>query len=916
MPKSFSRTEPTLTRSAPLRQNRILERLAPPVREAVLRRGFTSLSDAQEQAIPPILAGNNVLLIAPTGTGKTESAMLPVFDELLRSGGPGFRALYITPLRSLNRDILSRLEWWGRELGITVGVRHGDTPASERRKQALSPPDLLITTPETLQALFTGKRLREHLRQVRYVIVDEIHELAGSKRGAQLSVALERIVPYAGEFQRIGLSATVGNPDAVARFLCGDRDCETVHIPVAPHLELAVRYAGEDFDAQAGYVDRCLGSHPSNLLFVNTRVTAEALGHRLFGRGDVEVHHGSLSRDVRIDAEERFKSNRIHTLICTSSMELGIDIGHVEHVFQFGSPREVSRLVQRVGRAGHRLDTVSRGTILALGFDDLLESLVIARRAKANECENIALPVNAADVMANQVAALAVEYGDISVDAIHAVLERSACFDECRSLLDEVCAQLASHRLIGFDGSMVSRRGRSRTYLTTNLSMIHDEKKVAVFDIVSRRTVGTLDESFVVGWVHTGVVFITKGQLWRVLDIEDGKILVEPAKKARGELPSWEGEQIPVPFPVAREVGRLRKTRDYAGYAVDAASRTYMDGFFARMDAEGAPLPTDDLITIEQADEGVVVNVCAGHKANEAIARVLSILISARYGTSVGMEIGAYRIFLRLPLAVDALSVAEMIQSLDPAHVEGILTLALKRTAIFKWKLVQIAKKFGAIDTDADYQRFSMHRLSELFDDTVVAREAYRELFSEYMDVGAAASVIAAVQDGSIACVTGRLSAIGREGLFSSKDLVPPPSADQAVIATLKRRLEHDRVILFCMHCRNWKSATEVGRVPEKPQCPKCGARLIAALKPYEEDLIPVVKKKQKSEEERAVEVRMLRNANIVLSSGKTAVTALAARGVGPDAASRIIAAQQDGDGFYREILKAERNYVRTHKFW
>ena len=909
----MARTSAPRPRSAPQATADLLD---PRVREVVRKRGFSGLSEAQEQAIPRLLAGENLILVAPTGTGKTESAMFPVFDRLLETTGAGFKALYVTPLRSLNRDILTRMEWWCRELSLSVGVRHGDTPQSERRKQALNPPDLLITTPESLQALFMGKRLREHLKNIRYVVIDEIHELADSKRGAQLAVALERLAAYAGEFQRIGLSATVGNPDDIGRFLCGARAFSLVEVPVASHLDISVRFAGEDFAAQTRAVAGCLDAPGSTLVFVNTRVTAEALGHELFSRGDVEVHHGSLSRDVRVDAEERFRKGEVRTLIATSSMELGIDIGHIEHVVQFGSPREVSRLVQRVGRAGHHLDAVSRGTVLATGFDDLLESLVIARRAKANECERIVPPTGAADVLANQVAAIAVEYGEIEVSRVREMIERSSVFASSRPLLDAVCSQMAEHRLIRLDGSRIIRTGRARRYLIENLSMIHDERKMEIFDIVSRRTVGTLDESFVLGWMHTGAVFITKGQLWRVLEMEGGRITVEPATRAKGEVPTWEGEQIPVPFAVAREVGALRRTRAFDRYSSVPGAIAFAERSLARMDGGNYPVPSDRLITLENADEGVVCNVCGGHKANETLARALSVLLSARYGTTVGIEVGAYRFLLRLPDDVRALEVQETLAALEPAHLPGILKLALKRTALFKWKLVQVAKKFGAIDADADYERFSIHRLIDLFDETVIAAEAYRELFSNSMDVDAAQEILSGLREGRLAVTTGRLSPLGSEGLSSSRDMIPPPLVDQAIIGTLMRRLEKEDVVLFCMHCRKWKSRTVVERVPDRPQCPLCSARLIAALKPWDEQFIPAMRKKNKSEEEQATEVRFLRNANIVLSSGKKAVTVLAAKGVGPEAASRILATLTEGDAFYREVLKAERNYVKTHRYW
>jgi ATP-dependent Lhr-like helicase len=894
----------------------LLETLDPKIRACIAKRGFPSLSSVQEEAIPRVLAREHVVLIAPTGTGKTESAMIPVFQEMLSGQAGGFSALYITPLRSLNRDMLDRLTWWCKELGLSVGVRHGDTSALERRRQAKSPPDLLITTPETLQAIFMGSVIRNHYRQVRYVIVDEIHELAGSKRGVQLAIALERLIPYAGEFQRIGLSATVGNPDEMGRFLCGNRPFSVIRVPVAKQLAINVKFVGDSFSDQAASVGRCIDRHRSTLIFVNTRVTAEALGHALYSRGDVEVHHGSLSREVRVEAEERFKAGSIRGLICTSSMELGIDIGHVEHVVQFGSPRVVARLVQRVGRAGHQLHTVSRGTIIATGFDDLLESLVIARRAREGEVEPVIPHQNAADVLANQVAALAVERREITLTEISTIICRTSLYPDLPELLPAVVEQMASHRLIRLDGDRVITTTRARRYLSQTLSMIHDERKIKIVDIVTRRTVGTLDQSFVAGWLHTGAVFVTKGQLWRVLDMEDDLLTVEPARHAKGEIPSWEGEQIPVPFAIAREVGHLRRTREIGAYAEDPGGITFATRFLSEMDRNRSPVPSDTLIVIEHAPDSVVCNICGGHRANEALARVLSVLISARSGSTVGIEIDAYRILLRLPTQILATDVKETITTLDPTHLEGVLMLAMKRTSLYMWKLIQIARKFGAIDADAELDRVSTHRLAELFDKTIVQKETYRELFSDYMDVPTAKAILDELRDGVVSLIITPQSILGTGGLFSSRDLVPPPLPDQAVISTLRRRIAQQKVILACMHCRTWKSETTVERVPDIPCCPLCGARLIAALKPWEDEAFAAVRKKEKSADEKVIEERLLRNANIVLSSGKKAVIALAARGVGPEHASRILGTLTDEDAFYHEILKAERTFVRTHRFW
>src|SRR5208337_654576 len=395
-----------------------------PIRTHSEKIGLEEPSDIQSIAIPPILEGKNVLVIAPTGTGKTLASILPIFNSFLdhRSAGEtrGISILYITPLRALNRDIVRRLSDIGGELDIRVQVRHGDTPPSTRAMQAKSPPDMLVTTPETLQAIIPGRRMREHLKGVKWVVVDEVHELATDERGVQLSVALERLEYLIGtSFQRIGLSATVGQEGKVAQFLAGaDRQITIAKSEELRRFEVQVQYVNpskqdaadseklglpQSTIARTKRIAEIVSQKQSTLVFTNTREQAEAIGsqlHALTPTLPVRVHHGSLSRELREEVEKGFQEGSVKAVICTSSLELGMDIGRVDFIVQNMSPRTSTRLIQRIGRSGHTLQGSARGVIIGTLADDLLEAAVLTVQSREGRIENTIIHDNSLDVLA------------------------------------------------------------------------------------------------------------------------------------------------------------------------------------------------------------------------------------------------------------------------------------------------------------------------------------------------------------------------------------------------------------------------------------------------------------------------------------------------------------------------------------
>ncbi len=966
-------------------------RLGSEVREALSDQGFSTPTEPQREAIPPLADGENALVLAPTGTGKTETAMLPVFDAIVAARDApgdqpreGISALYITPLRALNRDMMDRLEWWGDRLDVEVAVRHGDTTQYERSKQADDPPDVLITTPESLQAILTGSKMRLALEDVAHVVVDEVHELASAKRGAQLTVGLERLRRVAGPVQRIGLSATVGTPEEVGRFLVGsgtrdpdrpgDREFGIVEVAAGTRTDVRVldpaitdRDAGlagelavdETTASHVRTIREIVAGHESTLIFVNTRQTAEALGSRFktlaerereTANGDadadpddvteIEVHHGSLSKDVRIDVEDRFKRGDLDGLVCTSSMELGIDVGRVDHVVQYGSPREVARLLQRVGRAGHRRDLVSEGTVVTQGGDDTLEAMAIARRADAELVEPAAIHHGSLDTVANQIVGVVMDEGDVHAREAYEVVTSAYPFrDLSEPTFQEIVRELDGNRLLWLDeeSDTLEKSGGTWQYFYANLSMIPDESTYEVYDMSSRRGIGTLDERFVVNFAGPGETFVQRGEMWRITEVdeEEERVNVTPIADPAGEVPSWIGQEIPVPKPVAEEVGRIRGEAAAAleagstpeAVAADLAERYPADEetiasalttVVDHVDA-GHPVPTDRRIVIEGSARTVAVNAAFGHEVNETLARLLAALVGQRSGSSVGMDVDPYRITFEVPHGVDPGTFREVLASTDPDRLEAYLELALKKSDALKFTLAQVAAKFGAVKRYREGRgRFGGDRLLAALEGTPVYDEALREVFHADLAVAATAAVLAEVQAGSIDLDIAReRTPLGTAGRSAGTEFLVPENADADVIETIRERIRNDRVILFCLHCADWRRTSTVRRVPDQPECPDCGSTRVAALNPWDDETVAAVRASEKDDEQERRTKRAHRAASLVQTHGKRAVIALAARGVGPHNAARIInKLREDEDEFYRDVLRQEREYARTQSFW
>jgi ATP-dependent Lhr-like helicase len=950
--------------------------LAKPVRKALAELGFSEPTLPQTMAFPPILEGKNVLLIAPTGTGKTEAVLLPVFSKLIEEqqleAKKGIKIIYITPLRALNRDMLKRLTFWSQRLGISVEVRHGDTETKTRRKQARQPPQMLVTTPETLQAILPGSQMRKHLSNIQRVIIDEVHELAESKRGIQLTLALERLFEVTQqEFQRIGLSATIGNPLEVAKFIAGTHRAITIvqavlaknyryrvesPTPTETDYELAAKLeTAPEAAARIRRLAELVDSHKSNLIFVNSRTIAEMLGHKFsqLNRADIAVHHGSLSKEERVTIEDQFKAGTLKAIICTSTLELGIDIGNVDMVIQYMSPRQVSSLIQRVGRSGHSLERLSEGVIVTVYPDDTLESVAAVKNAVANRIESVLFHENALDVLAHQIAGILMDKQSITLKELAAIVHRAYPYRKLsrRKMLDVIDFLDSLNKLrMDPEGKILRKTGRTREYYYGNLSMIPDERRYPVINVLSDRRIGTLGDEFMALDARIGLHFIMRGKVWRIVQIEEetGTVHVVPAEDPFAAIPGWDGEILPVPFDLAQQtgvarekIGKLLKENKSAEQVAEELATELKTDKATLLETvkeidehlkEGAPLPTENRIVLEGFDRYLIVHACFGEIVNKTLAGIFDSVLSERE-VITGWWADGYRILVETPRRLTAQEVADMprlLFGLSDAEVDAAFGKYVEAKFPFAYKMKFVAERFGALPRGKTMSYERQAKLKAAFENTPIYDETLREAMLEKADLKKVKQIMRDIKEGKVSVSTlaraERPTPLAYHILAQYADISELMAPERVILSNIdkmKNSIEARTATLLCMNCGEWTSQVRVKDLPEKPACGKCGSNLLTLLYHGQDvnrvrDFLRTRREgKELTDEELKELSQARRKADLVLSYGKQAVQALEVKGVGPETASRILGKiHQNEDEFYLDLLKAKIQFLRTREFW
>ncbi|WP_367175322.1 ATP-dependent helicase [Haloarcula rubripromontorii] len=838
----------------------VLDRLAPVVQEWWVEQfgefvpgngGF--FTPPQKEAIPLIHEGENALICAPTGSGKTLASFTGIINELFGKAREddlenSVYCLYVSPLKSLANDIhrnleqpldgiTAKLDERGEDVEIRHAIRHGDTSDSERQAMLETTPHILNTTPETLAILLNSPKFKEKLETIEYVIVDEIHSLAENKRGTHLSVSLERLEEMVEEPPtRIGCSATVEPLDTVAEFLVGceepggdPRDYEIVDTRFARDFDMELSCPADDLintprdivtERFYRQLHEHIQSHTNTLVFTNTRSGAERVLHNLretfddYDESNSGCHHGSLSKEKRRNIEESLKAGTLDVVTTSTSLELGIDMPHIDLVVQVGSPKSVAALLQRIGRAGHQLGETVEGRVIALDRDELVECAVMLEKAERGFVDRVFIPENAQDVATQHVYGMAIN--DVRPEeTFKSVLRRAYPY---RNYDDEDWEQLmrymtadypgmedknvyakiwrdtndapdGQHHYEGYDVGehLIGKRGRlARVIYMTNIGTIPDS---FTCDVVTRSDdswVGQLDESYL-DTLEKGDVFVLGGDNFEYRYRRGSKVYVDRTA-ARPTVPSWFSERLPLSYDLGREIldfqgklldrledGGMSEVRNWLRtFPVDENSvRAIARMFREQVAYAGAEsVATSDRLVIEEAldhdeyERHYHVHSNYGRRFNDGFSRLLAYHIAREASANVQVAVADNGFTLSMPLN-RKVDISRIVRDLDPETAREDLRASLDGTDLLQryfrinaTRSLMILKRYKGYEKSASEQQVSSEMLlgfAEDLGDFAVVEETYREILEDKLNVDGIESVLRAMQDGDVDVVRTRV---------------------------------------------------------------------------------------------------------------------------------------------------------------
>ena len=776
---------------------------------------YSELTEPQAYAIPLIHSGKNVLVSSPTGSGKTLTAFISIINELFLLAKEGkledkVYCVYISPLKALANDIHRNLEVPLEEIKdlargkgvkipkIRVAVRSGDTSTAERQKMLRKPPHIFITTPESLSLVLTAPKFRESFRDVRYVIVDEIHELANNKRGVMLSLNLERLQYLAKNFQRIGLSATQAPIEEIAKYLVGyegeePRNVSIVEVEARKKLDLKVITPVEDltlvpyevanekmYDVLVDIINR----HRTTLIFTNTRSGTEHVAYKLKEKGieNLEAHHGSLSKETRLRVEKALKEGKLKAVISSTSLELGIDIGYIDVVVQIGSPKSIAKGLQRIGRSGHAYGATAKGRFLVFDNDELIECTTLVKCAYDGKIDRVRIPKNSLDVLSQIIVGMSIEKR-WNVDEAYNIIRSSYCYHELpKEKFIQVLRYLGGYVLgdtvyskIWFDEEdmVFGRKRSSRMIYFMNMGTIPDEADYLVIDHEGKR-LGSLSEKFVEK-LQKGDVFVLGARSYEVLSIRTGKVVVKDATGKRPTVPSWVGEMLPRSFDLSIEVGKFREfvEKNIRERGEKKTIEILMKDYY--LDYRGARsivsyikqgmhhiVPTHKRVVIEgyvdpAGKHNIIFHYPFGRRVNDALSRAYAFKITEKYGVNVGISITDDAFMLTLKRRIRLEDIKNLLSS---DEIEDALRRAIFNTELFKQRFrhcasrsFMVLRRYKGRDISVARQQLRSDKILRLLSeipDFPVMEETYNEIFNIVMDLPHAKEVLRKIENGEI----------------------------------------------------------------------------------------------------------------------------------------------------------------------